>query len=337
MNVIVANQQKEIISGLDIDILKSLDGEFDADEFVSMFQTFYFGKMILDVTAIRDYKNIQNIQKISLSLNVENIILLLPANDPDCTSNAYLSQLISMGIYNFTTSLDGIKYLLVHPNSYRDVAHIQQFGQASQPGPVADATTIAVPTVVETVTEGRALVLGFKNMTEHAGATSLIYMLYKELVSRGVPVVALEINKRDFQYYNDKGMLSITKEELPGELLKNSGMRAILIDLNDSNSESVCSDVFYLVEPSTIKLNRLMRKDRNIFEKMKTKHIVLNKSLLSTNDVSDLEFEAKTKMYFALPPLNDRISNDAIVNFLSTIGLVRGDNHGKSSMFDIFK
>lgn len=333
MNVIVANQQKEIISNLDIDILKSLDGEFDADEFVSMFQTFYFGKMILDVTAIKDYKNIQNIQKISLSLNVENIILLLPANDPDCTSNAYLSQLISMGIYNFTTSLDGIKYLLVHPNSYRDVAHIQQFGQASTP---QNPETVVVTQVVESG-EGRAIVLGFKNMTEHAGATSLIYMLYKELVNRGVPVVALEVNKRDFQYFNDKGMISITKEELPGELLKNSGMRAILIDLNDSNSEGVCSDVFYLIEPSTIKLNRLMRKDRNIFEKMKGKHLVLNKSLLSTNDVSDLEFEAKAKMFFALPPLNDRIHNEAIDNFLGTIGLIRtGSQSSKSGVFNIF-
>ncbi len=333
MNVIVANQQKEIISNLDIDILKSLDGEFDADEFVSMFQTFYFGKMILDVTAIKDYKNIQNIQKISLSLNVENIILLLPANDPDCTSNAYLSQLISMGIYNFTTSLDGIKYLLVHPNSYRDVAHIQQFGQASTP---QNPETVVVTQVVESG-EGRAIVLGFKNMTEHAGATSLIYMLYKELVNRGVPVVALEVNKRDFQYFNDKGMISITKEELPGELLKNSGMRAILIDLNDSNSEGVCSDVFYLIEPSTIKLNRLMRKDRNIFEKMKGKHLVLNKSLLSTNDVSDLEFEAKAKMFFALPPLNDRIHNEAIDNFLGTIGLIRtGSQSSKNGVFNIF-
>lgn len=333
MNVIVANQQKEIISNLDIDVLKALDGEFDADEFVSMFQTFYFGKMILDVTAIKDYKNIQNIQKISLSLNVENIILLLPANDPDCTSNAYLSQLISMGIYNFTTSLDGIKYLLVHPNSYRDVAHIQQFGQASSP---QNPETVVVTQVVESG-EGRAIVLGFKNMTEHAGATSLIYMLYKELVNRGVPAVALEINKRDFQYFNDKGMLSITKEQLPGELLKNSGMRAILIDLNDSNSEGVCSDVFYLIEPSTIKLNRLMRKDRNIFEKMKGKHLVLNKSLLSTNDVSDFEFEAKTKMFFALPPLNDRIQNEAIENFLGTIGLIRTGSQGnRNGVFNIF-
>lgn len=337
MNVIVANQQKEIISNLDIDILKSLDGEFDADEFVSMFQTFYFGKMILDVTAIRDYKNIQNIQKISLSLNVENIILLLPANDPDCTSNAYLSQLISMGIYNFTTSLDGIKYLLVHPNSYRDVAHIQQFGQASQvQGGMGESNTVAVPTV-ESSSEGRALVLGFKNMTDHAGATSLIYMLYKELKDRGVPVVAIELNKRDFQYYNDKGMISITKEELPGELLKNSGVKAILIDLNDSNSEGTCSDVFYLLEPSIIRLNKLMRKDRNIFEKMKGKHIVLNKSLLSTNDVSDLEFEAKTKMYFAIPPLNDRIHNEAIENFLGTIGLIRAGGQSKSGVFGIFK
>ena len=82
MNVIVANQQKEIISNLDIDILKSLDGEFDADEFVSMFQTFYFGKMILDVTAIKDYKNIQNIQKISLLIVRPFIFPMISFNVP---------------------------------------------------------------------------------------------------------------------------------------------------------------------------------------------------------------------------------------------------------------
>ena len=85
MNVIIANQQKEIIAGLDIDIIKSLDGEFDADELVSMFQNFYFGKMILDLTAVRDYKNLQNIQKLSMALDVEKIIILLPASDPECT------------------------------------------------------------------------------------------------------------------------------------------------------------------------------------------------------------------------------------------------------------
>ena len=70
---------------------------------------------------------------------------------------------------------------------------------------------------------------------------------------------------------------------------------------------------------------------------MKGKHLVLNKSLLSTNDVSDLEFEAKAKMFFALPPLNDRIHNEAIDNFLGTIGLIRtGSQSSKSGVFNIF-
>ena len=33
-----------------------------------------------------------------------------------------------MGIYNFTRNKEGILYLLDHPNSYRDVAHIHQLG-----------------------------------------------------------------------------------------------------------------------------------------------------------------------------------------------------------------
>ena len=41
MNVIIANQQKEIIAGLDIDIIKSLDGEFDADVYHNLFKWEY--------------------------------------------------------------------------------------------------------------------------------------------------------------------------------------------------------------------------------------------------------------------------------------------------------
>ena len=36
MNVIIANQQRDILAGLDIDIIKSINGEFDADEMVYM-------------------------------------------------------------------------------------------------------------------------------------------------------------------------------------------------------------------------------------------------------------------------------------------------------------
>ena len=57
--------------------------------------------MILDITALKDYKNIKTLQQLSLSLDVDKVVLLLDAS-PETSDPEYLSDLISMGIYNFT-------------------------------------------------------------------------------------------------------------------------------------------------------------------------------------------------------------------------------------------
>jgi hypothetical protein len=63
MNVIISNKYQAMLESLDIDVIKSLNGEFEVDEIIKSFQNFYFQRMILDITAIKDYKNIKNIQK----------------------------------------------------------------------------------------------------------------------------------------------------------------------------------------------------------------------------------------------------------------------------------
>ena len=78
MNVLVTNKQEELLSNLTIEIVKTLRGEYDIEEFIGQFSNFFFGRMILDVTAIKEYKNIVNYQKISIALPVDKIILLLP-------------------------------------------------------------------------------------------------------------------------------------------------------------------------------------------------------------------------------------------------------------------
>ena len=77
MNVIIANEAKALLSQLDIDVIKSVDGVHTADEIVEMFKNFFYARMILDITAIKDYDNITNIQKISIGLDADKIILLL--------------------------------------------------------------------------------------------------------------------------------------------------------------------------------------------------------------------------------------------------------------------
>ncbi|MEG1313803.1 MAG: hypothetical protein RSD40_05765 [Bacilli bacterium] len=308
MNVIVSNLQEEALSSLDIDIIKNVHGEYDAEEIVSMFKNFFFGRMILDVTAIKNYQDFTNIQKISIDLDVDKIILLLPNNE-EISSPSFLSKIISMGIYNFTTNIEGVKYLLDHPNSYKDVAHIQQLNELAS-------------TVNEKVSRG-SHIIGVKNITDHAGATTLIYMLKKELEqSYGMTVICIEVGKHDFSYLNDKDMISVSEEKLAMELMKAKGADVIFIDLNMASDEGVSDDVLYLIEPSSIKLNKLMRRDRFIFDKLKGKKIILNKSLLTSSDINDFEFEAKAKIYYNIPPLDERKKNQIISSFLVKLGLI---------------
>lgn len=315
MNVIIANEQRETLASLDIDVIKSMSGEYDADEIVSMFKNFFFGRMIIDLTAIKDYANISNIQKLSLGLDVEKLIFLLP-NDEVTSSSGFLTKIISMGIYNFTTNIDGIRYLLTNPNSYKDVAHIQQLNELTG-------------VVNEKILAGNH-VIGIKNVTDHAGATTLIYMLKKELeLTYGAGVYAIEVNRHDLSYFNMTNVISTTSSALAGEIAKLKDADVILVDLNESTDESPCGDVLYLVEPSMIRLNKVMRKNRNTFNALRGKRIVLNKSLLTNKDIVDFEYEAKAKVFYNIPPLDERKRNDVIADFLSRIGLTKKDKHDK--------
>ena len=320
MNVIIANERQNELESLDIEIIKAISGVYEADELVKMFSNFFFGRMILDLTAIKDYKDIRNLQKFALSLDVEKIIVLLP-DTPECLAPTFLSKIISMGIYNFTTNLDGVIYLLNNPNTYRDVAHLHQINESSVQ--VVNEGNGGNTTVINNVINSGPYVLGFKNITEHSGATMLIYMLMKELNKMGKSSVALEIDKRDFSFLNEKDMFSITKEQLSAELLKNREKDVVLVDLNKDGDEAVCTEVLYILEPSTIKLNKVMLANRRIFEKLAGRKVILNQNIMSNNDIQELEYEAKFKTFMVLPPLDERANNSQILQeLLSKLGII---------------
>lgn len=325
MNVIISNERQAELANLDIEVIKSIHGVFDADELVSMFSNFFYGRMILDLTALKNYQDIRNLQKLSMALDVEKIIILLP-DTPECLAPQFLSRLISMGIYNFTTNLDGVNYLLTNPNTYRDVAHLHQLdvgggtGGAAPTAPVAPSGDGAM--VVNNIVNGGAFILGIKNLTDHAGATMLTYLLKKELENLGKRVVAIEVGRRDFIYINDKSLISLTKDSLAPELLKHRDAAVILVDLNNDGNIDLCSDVIYLVEPSTIKLNKLIRRDRKVFDNLRGKKIVLSKSLLTSQDIAEFEYEARTKVFFNLPPLDERANNsEVLTDLLNRLGI----------------
>ncbi|HOP65473.1 MAG TPA: hypothetical protein PLX66_00385 [Bacilli bacterium] len=310
MNVIVANKYQAMLANLDIDIIKTMYGEFDVDEIISTFSNFFYNRMILDITAIKNYKDINTIQRLSAGLDMSKVILVLDDSE-ESSSAAYLSKLISMGIYNFSRNVETIKYLIQNPNSYKDVAQIHQLN---------DLTT----TVVEKV-EGSpdTKIIGIVNVTDHAGATTLIYMLKKQL-QRNYKVLGIEIDRKDFSLFNDKDLISTTKENFAKELLKAKEYDVVLVDLNNTDNEDACGDILYLIEPTTIKLNKMIRRNRGIFEKLKGRKIVLNKSLLDSKDVLDFEYEAKTQVYYNIPPLDDKKDRHNILDvFLTKLGFIK--------------
>ena len=305
MNVIVANKYKDMLSNLDIEVIKRIDGIFPADEIIHTFQNFFFNKMVLDITAIENYQDIKNIQKLSIGLDMSKVILLLD-NLPETTSPQYLSKLISMGIYNFTTNQEGIMYLYNNPNSYRDVAQYQQFDVPVSGG---DAPREKVVTRYETVEvapiQTGPKIIGIKSVTQHSGATTLTYMMYKQL-KQNYTVLPVEVDKRDFGYYNDKEMVSVDSNGLGMLINNNMNKDVILIDLNNSiAAESMCQQIVYLIEPSIVKLNRLLMTRPNILNELKNKTIILNISMLSSKDVNDFEYESKLKVFFNMPPFDD--------------------------------
>ena len=312
MNVIVSNKYQAMLQNLDIDVIKTLNGEFEVDDLIANFKNFFFQRMILDITAIKNYRDIRNLQKLSVSLDMDKIILLLD-DSTEGTSTEYLSKLISIGIYNFTKNVEGIMYLYNNPNTYRDVVHIHQL----------DMQTSGAEIVVENYNQQPVgtRIIGIKNITKQSGATTLTYMMKNEL-SKAYSVVAIEVGKSDFRYFNDRSLVSTTQTEAGNVVARYMDKDVILLDLNDSKQvENVCHEVIYLIEPSTIKLNKLMLINSKVFTTLKNKKVVLNQSILSPKDVLDFEYEARTKIYYNLPPLDERErGSNALIAFLIKLG-----------------
>ena len=58
MKVFVANERREELENSDIEFVKKMEGINTADEIINTFRNFYYSKMILDVTGVKDYLNI---------------------------------------------------------------------------------------------------------------------------------------------------------------------------------------------------------------------------------------------------------------------------------------
>jgi len=315
MNVTISNKYQTLLGTLNIPLYKTVNGEFSVQDLVNQFSNVYYNKMIIDITSIKNYENINVIRELALNFEMDRIILLLD-DSPKVNSSMYLSQLVSLGIYNFTRSIESVPFLIDNPNTYKDVASYQNFNSDFSDNAYSKKMEVNEPVKLE------QRIIGFKNITEHAGATTLIYMLKKHLQNK-YKVKALEVNDTDFEYFNDKTLESADFLNISIKIANNSDAEVILVDLNDAE-ENICTEVIYLIEPGIIKLNKLIRNDRKIFDKLRHKKIVLNKSVLDNNDVKDFEYESGSKVFFNIPYLDEKLDNNKKINeFLIALGFSR--------------
>lgn len=324
MNVIIANKYKEMLMSLDIEVIKSMEGEFVVDEIINNFSNFYFDRMILDITAIKDYQNVDTLQKLSINLDMNRVILLLDDSNVD---NGYLSKLISMGIYNFTRNSDGILYLLNNPNTYRDVAHLHNVNESAVSSENAGVETMA------------QRIIGVKSLTTGAGSTTLVHMM-KKILSTAYSVSAIEVDKNDFTYFDDKDMIKSTNEELAKDIMKRRDDNVVLIDLNDFNDYSICKEVLYLIEPSTVKLNKFLLGHKKQIEQLKGEKIILTNSFVKQSEINDFESETNIKVYYNLPPLDDRKDSEEVKSLLLKLGFTKLtpiSNDNKKNILGLFK
>ena len=290
MDTVISNKYSSVLNELDIEVSKKLEGEYTVDEIISQFKNFFFNKMFLDITAIKDYKDLTNLQKLSMSIDMDKVILLLDKDDSISSSEPFLAKLVNMGIYNFTKDQNNLMYLYTNPNVYRDVAYLQKIDTGENNNTTTDSSY--------SVSNKR--IIGIKNITDSAGATSLIYML-KKVLSSYYSVMALEVDKRDLTYFKDKDTLTVKDDEINNIISKYNSIDIFLLDLNKSNKDYLCTDVLYLVEPSILKLNKLAIINPKIINDIKGKK------------VSDVEL---AESVFGIEP-NEAIVHSVLVNYLA--------------------
>ena len=79
MNVIIANKYQALLGTLNIDVIpgKNINGVFTVQDLVAQFSNFFYNKMIIDITALKNYENINVMRELSMNFEMDKVILLL--------------------------------------------------------------------------------------------------------------------------------------------------------------------------------------------------------------------------------------------------------------------
>lgn len=358
MNVIVANKQKNIIDNANIDAIKDFNGLFNVDDLISKFKNYFFSKLILDATSVVNFTSKEVLEKLSSAIGAERLVILLP--EKPLPPKKFVDMLLELKIYNFSNKIDDIVIYIDKPNTYEEIVKKMQYddfyvdnsikeGDTYQEEKVSDNQSVDNGEQNELINEKEEIkqeeqvsnvndnqfnnsyyideskflnkkIVGFKNVTSHAGTTTIMFLLKKMLQNKfKKSVLALEVETDDFKYYQEEDMISVEKDKLKSSIA-NSDAEIILVDINNYTGEKdYFNDVVYLVEPSIIKLNKLMIDDRYAFRSLDGKKVILNQSFLSNSEASAFAKEADVEVFMNIPTLNDRVNNDQIAKLIHNL------------------
>ena len=335
MNIIIKNKNR-VIDNAQIEVLKTLTGEFERKDLEEQLVNLTFNRVIIDITAIKNYYDPTSLFYFLPYFDQNKVIILLD-DSPLVNSNEFLTSLIDKGYYNFTRNTSGIGYLIDHPNKYEDVEKYKKVTIQSAFNPLNETSNSSNinQNSIKYEKNKNQKIIGIQNLTEHSGATTLMYLMLKQLTPNK-KAKGIELVKQDSIYFRNNDILFSTSiEDLKMKLSSMKDIEVIIIDLNDIDGKDVCDEILYLVDPGIIKLNKLLKNGSNVYEKLQKGKVVLNRSALLQEEVNNFEYETKLKVFHNVPNINDRKDNNQSINaLLINLGLKK---HSGGGLFGLFK
>lgn len=309
MNLAIVNENINVFNSLTIDIIKVLHGVYDVEDLKTELVNFYFNKVIIDITAVKNYFLSSDLFEVLNYFGKDKVILLLNGSEL-CSSNRFLSELVKNGYYNFTNNAQGVSFLVSRPNTYDDVKKYLEVDTFTSVLTQKVEGNKEEPKEVDTlkINDEKQTIIGVQDLSRGAGSTTLVQQMVKQL-TLNYSVKGIEINGRDSIYFRNENILSCidyleAKVMIQGKL-KNT--KIIILDLNYfKDKDNLCDEIIYLLEPGIIRLSKFVKETSNLNEFLEGKKIVLNRSALKDEEINYFEQETGINVFFNLGNFDDR-------------------------------
>ena len=326
MNIAIKNENSSVFANLKSVIIKSFTGTFSIEELNTSLTGLFYNKAIIDITAIKDYKNEESLFNFLNNFEPNSVVLVL-SNDDYCNSYNFLKSLIDKGYYNFAKNSIETDNLVVKSNSYEDVKDYVEIETLPEvPMPIIDNNIPNVPTQElekfddfkdsTPVQDFKQTIIGIRNVTPHAGATTLMYEMVK-ILSQKANTMGIEMLNDDSKYFQSSNIISLKSlDELKLKINELKNYQYIIIDLNGINALDICDDIIYLIEPGMIRLNKLLKSSFNLTSLSTSGKIVLNRSTVKDSELNNFEYETKIKVFANIPDYDDKQESLPVINEL---------------------